>query len=250
MKALILSDIHANIYALRAIWAREQDADLILCTGDLVDYGPSPREVIAWIRSHDVICTQGNHDAWVAQTYRNGAFPATLPPAAREWRHVNAGLLDDADIAFLEGLPHATTVAIDDLHYGLTHLYVDYTIIDSTHGYRTFCAERFGVPLPRLIMGHTHRQGVYHLRDDLLWLNPGSVSYRRPDDPDQTAHYATIVDGCISLRQVDYDRTELFQLVDRTALAAAEAAVTRWFFGPRVPGEHDLPHVTTDQTRS
>ena len=34
MKALILSDIHANIHALRAIWEHDQDSDAVYCTGD------------------------------------------------------------------------------------------------------------------------------------------------------------------------------------------------------------------------
>ncbi len=36
----------------------------------------------------------------------------------------------------------------------------------------------------RLVIGHTHRQAVRYLSDSPLWLNPGSVSYRRFDDLD------------------------------------------------------------------
>ncbi len=43
------------------------------------------------------------------------------------------------------------------------------------------------------------------------WLNPGSASYRRPDDPDKTAHYATITDGEIRLKQIPYDRKPQFE---------------------------------------
>ena len=39
MKVLIISDIHANMDALNAVWARESDADAILCAGDVVDWG-------------------------------------------------------------------------------------------------------------------------------------------------------------------------------------------------------------------
>ena len=46
MKALILSDVHSNVIALEAIWAREGDADAIYCAGDLVDYGVYPRETL------------------------------------------------------------------------------------------------------------------------------------------------------------------------------------------------------------
>jgi putative phosphoesterase len=235
MKALILSDIHANIHALRAVWEREQDSDVIFCTGDLVDYGPRPHEVVEWMREHHVVCTQGNHDAWVAKTYRSGHFPDTVGPEEREWRHYNAGLLRETDIVFLEELPRAATFELDGIRYGMTHLYADYNIINNVHAYRTFCAATFGREdaIDRLILGHTHRQVVYYLRDNMLWLNPGSVSYRRPDDPDQTAHYATIVDGQIRLKQLEYDHAEVFRQVDEVELKEAESAVTRWFFGPR-----------------
>ena len=63
MKLLILSDVHANPCALDAIWAKESDCDAIYCTGDLVDYGPFPVEVIRWFREHNVKCVLGNHDA-------------------------------------------------------------------------------------------------------------------------------------------------------------------------------------------
>ena len=70
MKALILSDIHSNIYALEAIRAQEQDSDIVCCTGDLVDYGPYPKEVLDWARAHEVICTAGNQARWVIKTCR------------------------------------------------------------------------------------------------------------------------------------------------------------------------------------
>ncbi len=45
MKTLIISDVHSNIAALEAIWSREQDADRVLCAGDVVDYGPYPADL-------------------------------------------------------------------------------------------------------------------------------------------------------------------------------------------------------------
>ena len=65
MKLLILSDVHGNVDALRAIWKEEQDSDKIYCAGDLTDYGAFPEEVIRWMREHhaEVVC--GNHDRFV-----------------------------------------------------------------------------------------------------------------------------------------------------------------------------------------
>jgi len=89
MKILILSDIHSNIYALESIWESERDSDRIYCTGDLVDYGPYPKEVLNWVRDHDVICTQGNHDKWLVLNYRSGNLFDRITPEERTWVHHN-----------------------------------------------------------------------------------------------------------------------------------------------------------------
>ena len=122
MKALILSDIHSNIAALEAIWAKEQDSDVVYCTGDLVDYGPHPREVIAWIQAHNIPCVQGNHDAWVSLNYRRGHFMETVPVAEQGGVNYTASLLTETDICYLEQLPQSLTFSLDDTLYGLTHL--------------------------------------------------------------------------------------------------------------------------------
>lgn len=237
MKALILSDVHANMYALEAIWAKERDCDLILCCGDVVDYGLYPREVLAWLREHNVKCVQGNHDAWVSLNYRRGNTLETVAPEERLWAHYAAGLLDEADVEYLENLPRAIAVEMDGMIYGMTHLYREYNEIVSLHAYSEFTAELFPQTTPgtikRLLMGHTHRQAVRYLADDVLWANPGSASYRRHDDPDQAAHYATITDGKISLRRVEYDVTPLYRAVKSVQLKQSELDVANFFFGPR-----------------
>ena len=55
MKLLIISDLHANIDALHAIWERESDADVVLCVGDVVDWGFYPHETIAWLRERNAV---------------------------------------------------------------------------------------------------------------------------------------------------------------------------------------------------
>ena len=39
MRILLISDIHSNIEALKAILNKEKDFDLLAVAGDLVDYG-------------------------------------------------------------------------------------------------------------------------------------------------------------------------------------------------------------------
>ena len=42
MKLLVLSDAHANIWALRQVMEQEQDYDYLAFAGDMVDYGIAP----------------------------------------------------------------------------------------------------------------------------------------------------------------------------------------------------------------
>ena len=238
MKALILSDIHSNIHALEAIWAVEKDSDLVYCTGDLVDYGPYPKEVLDWVRAHNVQCTQGNHDAWLVYNAPNGATRSNDPAPPEEeryWVHHNLALLTPDDIAFLEGLPQSRHFTLDGIPYGMTHLYEEYKEIVSLHAYEQHRQARFpeAETPPRLILGHTHRQAIRILADDRLWLNPGSASYRRKDDPDQTAHYITITDGTIRLHRRPYDITPVWEAVRGVTLHPDEIQTIRHFFGPR-----------------
>lgn len=237
MKALILSDIHSNIYALEAIWTRENDSDIIYCTGDLVDYGPYPRQVLDWVREHRVVCTQGNHDRWLAIQFRSGNLYHQVAKDERWWVHHNASRLTTEDVAYLEALPSTIRFSLDGIEYGMTHLYRDYEEITSLYACHRFWSELFNdatyPPGGRLILGHTHRQAVRYLSDETLWLNPGSVSYRRLDDPDQSAHYAVLVNGAISLRLVDYDLNPLRRAITGVTLKKSELEWAEFAFGQR-----------------
>jgi putative phosphoesterase len=67
MRIAILSDIHANLDALQVVWAdgEEQCPDTVYCLGDLVGYGASPNEVVAFLRERGVPTVMGNYDEGV-----------------------------------------------------------------------------------------------------------------------------------------------------------------------------------------
>lgn len=59
----IISDIHSNIDALEAVLddISNLGIDEIICLGDLIGYGPNPREVIQKARNWR-FCLRGNHE--------------------------------------------------------------------------------------------------------------------------------------------------------------------------------------------
>ena len=60
----IISDIHSNLEALSAVLAdieRRGIADVV-CLGDVIGYGPNPRECVDLVREKCRVCMMGNHD--------------------------------------------------------------------------------------------------------------------------------------------------------------------------------------------
>ena len=180
------------------------------------------------------MCTRGNHDEWVAQLIRAGRSLHEAPLVERTWALCNAGKLDAADASWLEQFPTSLTVELDMISYGLTHLYRGYEEIVSLLAFADFSEQAFGCrDMTSLIFGHTHRQSIRWLSNQHCWLNSGSASYRRRDDPDQRAHYATITDGRLALHRLPYDLTPLREAIQRVELSEAEMNSAAFFFGLR-----------------
>ncbi|MFP5230845.1 MAG: metallophosphoesterase family protein [Acidobacteriota bacterium] len=62
MRALLLSDIHANLEALEAVMAAAPAHDVVWNLGDVVGYGANPNEVIDETRRLGSVFVRGNHD--------------------------------------------------------------------------------------------------------------------------------------------------------------------------------------------
>ena len=97
----------------------------------------------------------------------------------------------------------------------------------------------------RMIFGHTHRRCVHALDQGKLWLNPGSASYRRPDDRDKRAHYMLIEDGEIRFRAVEYDRSAMLRramdYVRSGTMLPTELQDAMFFFGDAPTSREPLP---------
>ncbi len=211
MRLLILADIHANIDALEAVARDAGKADAIYCAGDYVDYGTDPHEVITWLQEHQVHCVIGNHDTWLLE--RGEQLKGT-------WVYDNYCRMTPEDFAFLRSLPENISFSADGYDYVMHHQMTGNTydmpksVVQFDACWESwFRGEVSGIQR-RIILGHTHRRCIHQLDENRLWLNPGSVSYRRPeDDTDKRAHYMMIEDGSISFRTVAFDRSKIFRRI-------------------------------------
>ena len=104
----LISDLHSNIEALRAVLGdiQKRGISTVLCLGDVVGYGPDPKKCIDEVRESCALTLMGNHDEAVffepyffnpiALRALHWTRDLLLNPRDRE----NAGRL-----AFLQNLP-------------------------------------------------------------------------------------------------------------------------------------------------
>ncbi len=220
MRFLILSDVHANWYALETVLAdAENRYDQVVCCGDLVGYNPHPSQVIAWMQGHCSSVIRGNHDKVVASIDDIDWFNEVAQTAAR-W---TTGVLDRSELDYLRELPKGP-LALEHFHtfHGAPQDEDEY-VTTPLEAARCFTYLDRGLAF----FGHTHLQGGFfskhgrlgripqvrrseresaiELAPDVVYMiNPGAVG--QPRDTDSRAAYA-IFDSdqrIVTLRRVTY----------------------------------------------
>src|SRR5262249_17195762 len=98
----VLSDIHANLEALRAVLADAADrVDAVLCLGDTVGYGADPGPCVELVGERATASVAGNHERAVPGRMDLQWFNVYARQAA-EWTHDH---LDGECRAYLDALP-------------------------------------------------------------------------------------------------------------------------------------------------
>ncbi len=158
MRYAIFSDVHANRQAWEAV--REdivkQEADTLVCLGDVVGYGPRPLEVLAALRAVTANFVLGNHDAaacgrldpsifnerartvieWTRQQLDEDALQflmqVPLQMDGQELRFVHAEIVEPGEFGYVEGIAAAEVnlkAMTGSLGFiGHTHLPLAYTM--------------------------------------------------------------------------------------------------------------------------
>ncbi|MCY3021197.1 MAG: metallophosphoesterase family protein [Planctomycetota bacterium] len=225
MKAII-SDIHSNLAALRVVLDDIDHLGIkdVTCLGDVVGYGPQPRECLDLVKSICTITVLGNHEEAVLL-----GVPPTFTPRARkaiEWTRKemleNGGEkpeLREARRKFMQSFK------IKDRIEGVS--YVHGSPRDPTREYvmprdaadKKKMSAIFSQLVDYCFCGHTHTPGIFTAigfthpsdmfdlymlgTDEKVLVNVGSVG--QPRDGDPRACYITFDGDTIVWRRVEYD---------------------------------------------
>ena len=241
MRVLVISDIHANDTAFKAVLADAGPVHQTWCLGDSVGYGPDPNQVLERLRGlPNLRCIFGNHDAAILRRMEMDVFNGD----ARTSLNWTDSVLTPQNLNFLRSLSPLDVVEnIATLAHGSPR--------DPTWEYvLTSLAARLNFAhfqTPYCFVGHSHIQSLFEFEeteDRILQTpnrvgqavvlthrtiaNPGSVG--QPRDRDPRAAYAIFNSQARAWesRRVEYDvavvqkRIRDAELPPRHALRLAE----------------------------
>jgi putative phosphoesterase len=212
MRVALVSDVHANAVALRAVLDEVDDADIdaVVCAGDVVGYGPDPVACLDRVRDVADVVVVGNHDRNADRPRRYAGHPTAGPGLEHA-----ATELDEERHEWLRSLPARATV--DDGSVLVVHSHPDPDRRGQYVYPEDFDAVAEAVDADVLVLGHTHVQGAETVHGTLV-VNPGSVG--QPRDGDERAAYALLdtAEQSVDLRRVDYDVDAVRERVEAAGL--------------------------------
>jgi len=224
----IISDIHGNAHALKAVYEKlgKMEIDRILCLGDIVGYGPAPTKCLDLVLSYCDEVIKGNHDEAVldpdlGQYFNNAALaalnwtreqlgPYHLHAISHMKTRIRLGdsllLVHDTpvlnDSAYIHELPHASE-AFDSLETGIC-------LHGHTHLPTVFISTMNSAGTPEVTLQIPIQGEPIVLSPENKYLcNPGSVG--QPRDSDPRASFATLeytspdAEAIFTVHRTEYD---------------------------------------------
>jgi predicted phosphodiesterase len=228
----VISDIHSNVRALKAVLAdiANRGAKQVICLGDVIGYGPEPRECLDLVMAYASVTLMGNHD--YAVLYEPVKFN-TSAESACFWTRQK--LEDEPDAQkraarwdFLGKLQ--VKHVVDGSEYGMGEMAFlhgsprrpinEYVFPDDIYNNPAKIQGFFDRFSHLCFVGHTHVPGVFTQAPDFYspdeledafevdsnrkaLINVGSVG--QPRDRDNRACYVIVEDGAVRFVRVEYD---------------------------------------------
>jgi predicted phosphodiesterase len=195
MRILLISDIHGNYPALRAI-DRQLDAasfDYIINSGDSLVYAPFPNETLDWLSSHQTVSILGNTDRKVIKLLSGKSFKKPGKPEKRIMYTSTAEQLTTINRRYLLSLATTCELQLSPLggtakkhrkslgvFHGSPDDHDEFLFADTPDARFRQLAGRTDCQI--VVTGHSHTP--YHKTlSNVHFINPGSVGRMFDGDP-------------------------------------------------------------------
>jgi diadenosine tetraphosphatase ApaH/serine/threonine PP2A family protein phosphatase len=221
VKRALISDIHSNIEALQAVLddIHQRGITEVFCLGDVVGYGPNPRECIDAVMKCQV-CLLGNHDQGALfdpEGFNTGAERAIFWTRAQLENSDRQGN-GQRRWEFLGELPrNFRENPFLFVHGSARNPLNEYVFPEDIYNRRKI-EKIFALVERYCFQGHTHVPGVftedfcfvspeeingeYRLGEQKVLVNVGSVG--QPRDGDPRACYTILEDSTVRFCRVEY----------------------------------------------
>ena len=225
MRYAIISDLHSNVEAVTNVMAdiKSQGVEDIICLGDVVGYGPQPREVLHMAMQTVRVSLMGNHDEAVLKGAKN--FNAWAREAI-DWTREEIQVKDGREAerwAYLKRMPLSfQTNGLYFVHGSPRQPTIEYILREDIYNgaYDKF-DEIFASFEKVLFVGHSHTPCV--INEDLDYVTPAEIEHNftytrdkrkvivnvgsvgQPRDNDTRACYVIVDQNTITFRRVEYD---------------------------------------------
>ncbi len=210
MRVAVLSDIHGNAPALRAVLdeLERHDPDLVVCCGDIAA-GPMPRETIDELRSigDQLIAVRGNADREVVEVFDGRASDDLSPDSVWGGLQITGDQRD-----WLAQLPLTISLEFDRLG---TVLFCHATPRDDSEVVVETTSDELRTKLGDvdadvIVCGNTHMQFDRHV-DGHRVVNAGSVGMPYG----QSGAFWVLLDHDVRFLRTDYDLADAAQIIRR-----------------------------------
>lgn len=219
-KIALISDIHGNYEALKAVLAKIDalGIDKIYCLGDVVGYYSQVNECCDELRKRAVPCVMGNHDWYMAS--------GTGCPRSRSVNDCLAyqrKVITPENLGWVASLPVILQVEnLRMVHGGFNNPIDEY--LDPQEAYFANLSGCF------FATGHTHIQQIQKYGPK-TYCNPGSVG--QPRDGDNRAAFATFDGQEFELFRVKYN-------IEQVGFLMEQAGFNPYYYGSLRDGARNL----------
>lgn len=201
MRIGLISDIHGNLRALKAVLDEFEgmELDSIHCLGDMIGYLHQSSQVVDEIARSKIQTIMGNHEATAL---------GILACSAEKWKDYNMEAvkkgLTEKQKTWLRGLASSRMMEIDDRRCGFFHgspwSPLEEYIYPDSDKFEEFPALGYRV----VFLGHTHRQMLKHVGGVTI-LNPGSCGLPRDKSSGASAAVYDSLSGEATFIHAEYD---------------------------------------------
>lgn len=201
MKIALLSDIHGNYFALKAVLeaVKKKNVNTLMIAGDFVGYYFWPKEVFEALESWDIVAVRGNHDRMLLEVSKDPEKLVLLSKKYGDGLKIALDLLDRNTFNWLTKLPDSIKYEVKNKRILLCHGSPwnedEYVYPDS----KTDSLLRYtSIDCNIVVQGHTHYPMCKKV-NGIKIINPGSVG--QPRNRELGAHWALLD---TELEEVDF----------------------------------------------